>query len=99
VRILVTGGAGFIGSHLGDALVRRGHDVRVYDNLDGQVHGDGQQIPEYLNRDVEFVRGDVRDREALHRALEDVEVVYHEASAVGVANPCTRSRSIRMSMC
>ena len=58
--------------------------MRVYDNLDSQVHGDSQQIPEYLNREVEFVLGDIRDREALHRALEDVEVVDHEASAVGV---------------
>jgi len=84
MRILVTGGAGFIGSHLVDALVRRGHEVRVYDNLDSQVHGDSQKTPEYLNREVEFVRGDIRDREALHKALDGVEVVYHEASAVGV---------------
>ena len=65
MRILVTGGAGFIGSHLVDALVRRGHDVRVYDNLDSQVHGDGQQIPEYLNREVELVLGDIRDRDSI----------------------------------
>ena len=65
MRILVTGGAGFIGSHLVDALARRDHDVRVYDNLDSQVHGDGQQIPEYLNREVELVLGDIRDRDSI----------------------------------
>ena len=84
MRILVTGGAGFIGSHLVDALVSRGHDVRIYDSLDSQVHGDGQNTPEYLNREVEFIRGDIRDREALHKALDGVEVIFHEASAVGV---------------
>jgi dTDP-L-rhamnose 4-epimerase len=84
MRVLVTGGAGFIGSHLVDALVARGHEVRVYDNLDGQVHGDDPRVPEYLNRESEFIQGDIRDREALRKALNDVEVVYHEASAVGV---------------
>ena len=57
-RILVTGGAGFVGSHTVDALVRAGHSVRVFDNLTEQVHADGK--PAYLNPNVEFHRGDMR---------------------------------------
>jgi dTDP-L-rhamnose 4-epimerase len=83
-KILVTGGAGFIGSFLVDALVERGHQVRIYDALVPQVHGPEQAIPDYVNKGAEFVRGDVRDREALGKALEDMEVVYHLAAAVGV---------------
>ncbi|MCL5270178.1 MAG: NAD-dependent epimerase/dehydratase family protein [bacterium] len=84
--ILVTGGAGFIGSHIVDLLVERGHRVRVFDNLDPQVHGErGGRPPEYFNPAAEFVPGDVRDAAALGRALEGVEVVFHEAAAVGVA--------------
>ncbi|MGB5933566.1 MAG: SDR family NAD(P)-dependent oxidoreductase [Anaerolineae bacterium] len=81
--VLVTGGAGFIGSHLVDALLERGYEVRVFDNLEPQVHGEGK-VPDYFNREAEFIRGDVRDREALSRALEGVEVVFHHAAAVGV---------------
>jgi dTDP-L-rhamnose 4-epimerase len=81
---LVTGGAGFIGSHLAEALLAEGHAVRVFDILDPQVHGKGQHIPAYLNPDVEFVLGDIRDRKALKTALTDIEVVFHEAAAVGV---------------
>jgi dTDP-L-rhamnose 4-epimerase len=80
---LVTGGAGFIGSFLVDELVRRGHRVRIYDNLTEQVHPHGR-APEYLNPEAEFVRGDVRDYEGLKRALAGVDVVFHEAAAVGV---------------
>ena len=58
-RILVTGGAGFVGSHTVDALVRAGHKVRVFDNLDPQVHPNG--LPAYLRPEVEMVRGDMRD--------------------------------------
>ena len=83
-RILVTGGAGFIGSFLVDALLERGHHVRVYDALLPQVHGPEQTPPDYLNPEAEFVKGDVRDREALAGALGDVDVVYHLAAAVGV---------------
>ncbi|MFQ5693123.1 MAG: SDR family NAD(P)-dependent oxidoreductase, partial [Nitrospinota bacterium] len=83
MRILVTGGAGFIGSFLVDALVDRGHDVRVFDCLDPQVHP-GDEPPEYLHPEAEFIRGDVRDREALRRALDGVEAVFHKAAAVGV---------------
>jgi dTDP-L-rhamnose 4-epimerase len=83
-KILVTGGAGFIGSFLVDALVERGHEVRVYDALVPQVHGEAQSLPPYMNPDAEFLRGDVRDRDALARALQGIEVVYHLAAAVGV---------------
>jgi dTDP-L-rhamnose 4-epimerase len=83
MNILVTGGAGFIGSHLVDALVAGGHHVRVLDALVPQVHGDAGR-PAYLNPEAEFVRGDVCDEEILKRALEGVEVVYHEAAEVGV---------------
>lgn len=83
-RILVTGGAGFIGSHIVDALIERGHEVVVYDNLDPQVHGADQRRPGYLNPAARLIVGDVRDRAALVQALAGVEVVYHEAAAVGV---------------
>lgn len=84
MRILVTGGAGFVGSHLVDALLARGHEVRVLDNLDPQVHGDGGRAPAHLSREAELQVGDVRDREAVARALEGVEAVFHQAAAVGV---------------
>ena len=82
-KVLVTGGAGFIGSHLVDRLVELGHTVRILDNLDPQVHPGGKK-PDYLNPEAEFVAGDVRDRETVRRALQGVEVVFHEAAAVGV---------------
>ncbi|MCC6825136.1 MAG: NAD-dependent epimerase/dehydratase family protein [Acidobacteria bacterium] len=81
-HILVTGGAGFIGSHLVDALVERGHRVRIFDSLVPQVHGDA--VPEHLNKDAEFIRGDVCDAEAVRRALDGIDVVYHQAAEVGV---------------
>jgi dTDP-L-rhamnose 4-epimerase len=81
-RILVTGGAGFVGSHTVDALLRQGHLVRVFDNLDDQVHNGS--IPDYLSRSAEFVHGDVRDMEALRGAVSQAEVIYHFAAAVGV---------------
>src|SRR3712207_358720 len=83
LNILVTGGAGFIGSHLVDALVERGHRVRVLDALVPQVHGEIEE-PAYLNPEAEFIRGDVCDPDAVGRALEGVDVVYHEAAEVGV---------------
>lgn len=83
---LVTGGAGFIGSHIVDELLAAGYAVRVFDNLDPQVHGErGGRPPAHLSREAEFVLGDVRDAEALDRALAGVDVVLHEAAAVGVA--------------
>lgn len=81
--MLVTGGAGFIGSHLVDALVERGHRVRVLDALVSQVHGDDAR-PAYVNSDAEFIQGDVCDREVVDDALEGIDVVFHEAAEVGV---------------
>ncbi|HEX5581486.1 MAG TPA: NAD-dependent epimerase/dehydratase family protein, partial [Gemmatimonadaceae bacterium] len=83
-QVLITGGAGFIGSHVADELLARGCRVRALDNLSPQVHGDGGARPAYLDRDVELVVGDVRDPEAVRRALEGVDAVYHFAAAVGV---------------
>jgi len=82
MRILVTGGSGFIGSHLVDALVKTGHTVRVLDSLEPQVHGDHR--PEYLNPGAEYLEGDVRDRDMLRKALKGIEAVFHEAAMVGV---------------
>ena len=83
-RVLITGGAGFIGSHLADELLREGYSVRVLDNLSPQVHGDDAGVPDYLSNEVEFRHGDVRDPEAVRAALQDVDAVYHLAAAVGV---------------
>jgi len=83
MNILITGGAGFIGSHLADALVERGEEVTIFDNLDPQVHPDRLR-PDYLNASARFVQGDVRDYEAFKEAIIGADVVFHYASAVGV---------------
>ena len=62
MKILVTGGAGFIGSHLVDTQVEKGHAVKIFDNLEEQVHGKGG-VPVCVNKEAEFINGDVRDRE------------------------------------
>ena len=82
LNILVTGGAGFIGSHLVDELVERGHRVRILDSIVEQVHGG--TVPDHLNKAAEFIRADVCDAEAVRKALEGIDVVYHEAAEVGV---------------
>jgi dTDP-L-rhamnose 4-epimerase len=82
VRILVTGGAGFIGSHLVDRLLASGHEVRVLDSLEEQVHPAGP--PDYLSPEAELVEGDVRDHTAVKHALHGVDSVVHFAAAVGV---------------
>ena len=83
-KVLITGGAGFVGSHLADELLEAGYAVRVLDNLAPQVHGMRARQPEYLSHEVEFIRGDVRDAEAMSRALENVDAVFHLAAVVGV---------------
>lgn len=83
-RVLITGGAGFIGSHLADELIGKGYQVRVLDNLSEQVHGPMAQRPDYLNPQAELVVGDVRNRKAVREALEGVDAVFHFAAMVGV---------------
>jgi dTDP-L-rhamnose 4-epimerase len=82
--ILVTGGAGFIGSHLGDELLSEGYRVRALDSLVEQVHGESQR-PAYLTNEIELIAGDVRNAEVVRGALEGVDAVVHLAARVGVA--------------
>ena len=79
MNILITGGAGFIGSHTADALLAKGHHVRVLDSLEEPVHRGGKP-PKYLSPEVEFIRGDVRDEAALLAALRGMDAVYHLAA-------------------
>src|SRR5215213_1596024 len=83
-RVLVTGGAGFIGSHVSDLLLKRGYEVRILDGLTTQVHGLSATRPDYLSDEAELVAGDVRDAPAVARALEGVDAVIHLAAFVGV---------------
>src|SRR5258708_25828852 len=84
---LVTGGAGLIGSHLTDLLVREGWEVRVLDNLEPQTHRRGR--PSWINDRAEFVEGDLRDRETISAALDKIDIVFHQAAYGGniPANP------------
>ncbi|MFP4348423.1 MAG: NAD-dependent epimerase/dehydratase family protein [Desulfococcaceae bacterium] len=83
-RVLITGGAGFIGSHVTDELLNSGYAVRIIDNLNPQVHGPIKGPPDYLNPEAEFIRKDIRNIDTLRKALEDVTHVCHLAAEVGV---------------
>ena len=76
--VLVTGGAGFIGSHTVDRLLKLGYDVRILDNLQKPVHIKGK--PTYLPPEAEFILGDVREKDTVRKALTDVEYVFHFAA-------------------
>lgn len=80
-RVLVTGGAGLIGSHLVDALVEKGADVVILDNLDPQTHPHGK--PEWVNKQARFVHGDMRVRADIENAIDGVEYVFHQAAFGG----------------
>src|SRR6059058_3356947 len=80
-RALVTGGAGLIGSHIADLLVREGWKVRVLDNLEPQTHRRGK--PAWISNQVEFIEGDLRDRETVSAALDNIDIVFHEAAYGG----------------
>jgi len=83
-RVLITGGAGFVGSHLADALAEAGHDVILFDNLEPQVHGDATPRPAYLDANHRLERGDIRDADALEPLVREVDSVVHLAAMVGV---------------
>jgi len=81
-RVLITGGAGFVGSHTADALLAAGHQVRILDNLTSQVHHNGQFS--YIPKGAEFMRGDMRNQSQVEKAIEGMDVIFHLAAAVGV---------------
>ena len=84
MNILVTGGAGFIGSYVCKALLKKGHHVIVLDNLDPQIHGENAKWPTYMPEGTENFIGDVRDRELVRKLLAKADAVIHLAAAVGV---------------
>jgi dTDP-L-rhamnose 4-epimerase len=90
MRVLITGGAGFIGSHLADLLLEKGYTVRALDNLDPQVHGENPSRPCYLDPEVELVVGDVRNASDVEKALEGCDILVHFAAAVGVGQSMYR---------
>ncbi len=77
-NVLVTGGAGFIGSHTVDALIKKGNRVRILDNLTKPVHQNGK--PNYLNKEAEFIQGDVRNKSTWEKALKKIDIVFHLAA-------------------
>ena len=81
MRALVTGGAGLIGSHIADLLIREGWTVRILDNLEPQTHRHGK--PAWIPEAAQFVEADIRDRSAVAAALRDIDVVFHEAAYGG----------------
>ena len=83
-KVLITGGAGFIGSHLTDELINQGYEVRILDALLEQVHGPDKERPVYLNDEAELIIGDVRNKQIVQEALKGVDAVYHFAARVGV---------------
>jgi dTDP-L-rhamnose 4-epimerase len=82
MRVLVTGGAGFIGSHTVDFLIEKGHEVRILDNLEPQVHQG--KIPDYLNEKAQLIKADVTDENAWKKSLTDIDAIIHLAAMVGV---------------
>src|SRR3984885_12149323 len=80
-RALVTGGAGLIGSHLSDLLLKRGWQIRILDNLEPQTHRNGK--PEWMPPAAEFAQGNIQDRATITAALRDIDVVFHQAAYGG----------------
>ena len=87
-RALVTGGAGLIGSHVADLLVRQRWGVRILDNLEPNTHKRGK--PSWINSDAEFVQGDLRDRDTTENALRDIDVIFHQAAYGGYMPEITK---------
>lgn len=83
-NVLITGGAGFIGSHTADELIRLGHKVRILDLLDPQIHSSSSDFPKYTHPEVQCIRGDVRNLDAVAAALDNIDAVYHFAALTGV---------------
>jgi dTDP-L-rhamnose 4-epimerase len=83
-KVLVTGGAGFIGSHTTDLLIEHGYHVTILDNLEQQVHGQERKPPEYINKNAVLIYGNISDRELLKKTIQEVDAIIHLAAMVGV---------------
>jgi dTDP-L-rhamnose 4-epimerase len=83
MKVLVTGGAGFIGSYTTDLFVEKGYKVRILDNLEQQVHG--EKLPDYINQKAEFIKGDISNPRTWEKALEGVDFVVHLAAMVSIS--------------
>src|SRR5947209_2461555 len=83
-KILITGGAGFIGAHVSKELLAHGYGVRALDSLVPQVHGPERRRPEYLPSEVELITADIRDADAVTRGLDHIDAVVHLVALVGV---------------
>ena len=92
LRALVTGGAGLIGSHIVDLLLRRGYTVRILDNLEPATHFEGR--PAWIPSAAEFIQGDVRNTDDVRRALQGVDVVFHQAAYGGFALELTKMTEV-----
>ena len=90
MRVLITGGAGFIGLHLARRLLQEGYTVTIFDNFNPQVHGSNQTLPLDLAEHVRLIIGDVRDQDAFHKALDDQEIVVHLAAETGTGQSMYR---------
>lgn len=82
MKVLVTGGAGFIGSHTVDLLLEKGYEVRVLDSLGSRVHPKKKK-PDYLPDDVDFIAGDVQSKGDIERALQGIDYMFHPAAYQG----------------
>lgn len=91
MRALVTGGAGLIGSHIADLLYKEGYVVRILDNLDRETH---RKKPDWISKKYEFIKGDVRDKRDLEKALKGIDFVFHQAAYGGFTSEITRYISV-----
>lgn len=89
-KILITGGGGFLGSHLSTLLVHQGYQVRILDNMNEQVHLPNEERPIHLDPSIEFIKGDLRDRETVKFALEGSDIVIHLAALEGIGQSMYR---------
>jgi len=92
MKTLVTGGAGLIGSHIVDLLLRRGDQVRILDNLEPSTHMDGK--PDWVPRDVEFIQGDMRNIDDVEKAVTGVDAIFHQAAYGGFAPELTKMTDV-----
>ena len=82
MKILITGGAGFIGSTLAKKLIKQGHDLRILDNFSQQIHGKNQSLDDELSG-VDLIIGDVRNKIVIAESLDDIDTIVHLAAETG----------------